>query len=57
MFQTKMHLVILDGGNIGTLSVVKNNKNEQRVLLKEAGVVDYKKGEVILKTRLISHQL
>ena len=42
---------ILDGSNMGTLSVVsKNNKNEQRVLVKDAGVVDYKKGEVILNT-------
>ena len=36
---------------MGTLSVVsKNNKNEQRVIVKDAGVVDYKKGEVILNT-------
>ena len=35
----------------GTLSVVtKNNKNEQVVLMKEAGIVDYMKGEVILNT-------
>ena len=41
----------LDGSNMGTLSVVsKNNKNEQRVLIQDAGVVDYKKGEVILNT-------
>ena len=41
----------LDGSNMGTLSVVsKNNKGEQRVLIKDAGVVDYKKGEVILNT-------
>ena len=41
----------LDGSHMGTLSVVsKNNKNEQRVLIKDAGVVDYKKGEVILNT-------
>ena len=41
----------LDGSNMGTLSVVsKNNKNEQRVIVKDAGVVDYKKGEVILNT-------
>jgi len=44
------------GGNLdtsmkGTLSVVyKNEKNEQKVLIKEAGIVDYKKGEVILNT-------
>ena len=36
---------------MGTLSVVsKNEKNEQRVIVKDAGVVDYKKGEVILNT-------
>ena len=36
---------------MGTLSVVtKNNKNQQRVIVKDAGVVDYKKGEVILNT-------
>ena len=41
----------LDGSNMGTLSVVtKNNKNEQRVIVKDAGIVDYKKGEVILNT-------
>ena len=41
----------LDGSNLGTLSVVtKNNRNEQRVIIKEAGIVDYKKGEVILNT-------
>ena len=41
----------LDGSNLGTLSVVtKNNKGEQRVIIKDAGVVDYKKGEVILNT-------
>ena len=41
----------LDGSNMGVLSVVsKNNKGEQRVLIKDAGVVDYKKGEVILNT-------
>ena len=41
----------LDGSNMGTLSVVtKNNKNQQRVIVKDAGVVDYMKGEVILNT-------
>ena len=41
----------LDGSHMGTLSVVtKNNKNEQRVIVKDAGIVDYKKGEVILNT-------
>ena len=41
----------LDGSGMGTLSVVtKNNRNEQRVIVKDAGIVDYKKGEVILNT-------
>ena len=41
----------LDGSMKGTLSVVfKNNKRQQVVLIKDAGVVDYKKGEVILNT-------
>ena len=41
----------LDGSHMGTLSVVtKNNKNEQRVIVKDDGIVDYKKGEVILNT-------
>ena len=41
----------LDGSNLGTLSVVtKNNRGEQRVIVKDAGIVDYKKGEVILNT-------
>ena len=36
---------------LGTLSVVtKNDKGQQLVLVKEAGIVDYKKGEVILNT-------
>ena len=35
----------------GTISIVtKNNKNQQVVLIKDAGGVDYKKGEVILNT-------
>ena len=35
----------------GTISVVtKDQKNNIKVLLKEAGTVDYKKGEVILNT-------
>ena len=41
----------LDGSMKGTLSVVyKNNQDKQIVLIKEAGIVDYKKGEVILNT-------
>ena len=36
---------------LGTLTVVfKNNKGQQVVLIKDAGIVDYKKGEVILNT-------
>ena len=41
----------LDGSMMGTLSVVsKNEKGQQIIIIKEAGVVDYKKGEVILNT-------
>ena len=41
----------LDGSMKGTVSIVsKNNKNQQVVLVKGAGIVDYKKGEVILNT-------
>ena len=41
----------LDGSMKGTLSVVtRNNKNQQVVLIKDAGGVDYKKGEVLLNT-------
>ena len=41
----------LDGSMKGTIGVVyKNEKNEQTVLVKEAGIVDYKKGEIILNT-------
>ena len=41
----------LDGSMKGTLSVVaRNDKNQQVVLIKEAGIVDYKKGEIILNT-------
>jgi len=41
----------LDGSMKGTLSIVtKNNKGEQRVVVKDAGMVDYKKGEIILNT-------
>jgi len=41
----------LDGSNKGTISVVtKNEKNQQVVLVKEAGGVDYMKGEVLLNT-------
>ena len=41
----------LDGSMKGKISVVtKNNKNQQVVLIKDAGGVDYKKGEVILNT-------
>jgi hypothetical protein len=41
----------LDGTMKGTISVVsKDQKNNVKVLMKEAGSVDYKKGEVILNT-------
>ena len=41
----------LDGSMKGTVSVVtKNNKNQEVVLIRDAGGVDYKKGEVILNT-------
>ena len=41
----------LDGSMKGTIGVVyRNEKNEQTVLVKEAGIVDYKKGEIILNT-------
>ena len=41
----------LDGSMKGTISVVtKDQKDNVKVLLKDAGVVDYKKGEVILNT-------
>ena len=41
----------LDGSMKGTLSVVfKNQKDEQQILIKDAGIVDYKKGEIILNT-------
>ena len=41
----------LDGSFKGKISVVaRNNKNQQVVLIKDAGGVDYKKGEIILNT-------
>ena len=41
----------LDGSMKGSISVVsRNNKDEQVVLIKSAGSVDYMKGEVILNT-------
>ena len=41
----------LDGSMKGTISVVtKDQENNIKVLLKEAGIVDYKKGEVVLNT-------
>jgi len=41
----------LDGSMKGTISVVtKNNKNQEVVLIKDAGGVDYMKGEVLLNT-------
>ena len=48
----------LDGSMKGTISVVsKNSKGEQVVLIKSAGGVDYKKGEILLNTiNIISTQ-
>ena len=41
----------LDGSMKGTISVVtRNNKNQEVVLIKDAGGVDYMKGEVLLNT-------
>ena len=41
----------LDGSMKGTISIVtKNNKDQEVVLVKEAGGVDYMKGEVVLNT-------
>jgi hypothetical protein len=41
----------LDGSMKGTLSAVfKNQRDEQQILIKDAGIVDYKKGEIILNT-------
>tara|TARA_B100000945_G_scaffold265798_1_gene225375 strand:+ start:346 stop:2292 length:1947 start_codon:yes stop_codon:yes gene_type:complete len=41
----------LDGSMKGKISVVaRNNKNQQIVLIKDAGGIDYKKGEIILNT-------
>ncbi len=41
----------LDGSMRGTISIVtKNDKDQETVLVKDAGAVDYKKGEVILNS-------
>jgi len=41
----------LDGSNKGIISAVtKNDKGEEKVILKSVGTVDYKKGEIILST-------
>ena len=41
----------LDGSMKGTLSAVfKNERDNQQILIKDAGIVDYKKGEIILNT-------
>ena len=41
----------LDGSMKGTISVItRNEQNEQVILVKDAGGVDYKKGEIILNT-------
>ena len=41
----------LDKSNKGTLSIVyKNTKGDLKVIVKDVGVVDYKKGEIIINT-------
>jgi len=41
----------LDGSMKGTISIVtKNSKDQEIVLVKDAGSVDYKKGEILLNT-------
>ena len=41
----------LDKSNKGTLSIVyKNTKGDLKVVVKDVGVVDYKKGEIIINT-------
>ena len=41
----------LDGSHKGVLSAIsRNTKNELRVIVKSIGIVDYKKGEILLNT-------
>jgi len=41
----------LDGSGKGTLSIItKNEKNENRVVVKSVGTVDYVKGEILINT-------
>ena len=40
----------IKNNNLDGYIVSKNDKGQQVVIVKEAGVVDYKKGEVILNT-------
>ena len=41
----------LDGSNMGTLTVISvNEKNEKKVIVKDIGTVDYKKGEILINT-------
>ena len=41
----------LDKSNKGSLSIVyQNTKGDSKVVVKDAGIVDYKKGEIILNT-------
>ena len=41
----------LDGSNMGTLTVISvNEKNEKKVIVKDIGTIDYKKGEILINT-------
>ena len=41
----------LDGSNMGTLTVISvNERNEKKVIVKDIGTVDYKKGEILINT-------
>ena len=41
----------LDGSDMGTLTVISvNEKNEKKVIVKDIGTVDYKKGEILINT-------
>ena len=41
----------LDGSDMGTLTVISvNEKNEKKVIVKDIGTIDYKKGEILINT-------
>ena len=41
----------LDGSDMGTLTVISvNERNEKKVIVKDIGTVDYKKGEILINT-------